>query len=255
MKACVLSSGSKGNSTYIEFNNHKILIDVGINYKDLEARLAKINISPKDIDTVLITHAHNDHIKGLGTFYSKVNSNIYMSPKTYSEIPDRIRSMIKEYTSLVDKFVIDDLIITSFMLSHDVECHGYLLENNDNSIVYITDTGYLNQRYYNLLSNKEMYIFESNHDEEMNMNSKKPKLIRDRVISDYGHLSNKQSSYALSKIVGNNTKYILLAHLSEDDNIPDLALSTLNEYLGKVNKKIDYIRTAEQYEISDFIEL
>lgn len=255
MKVCVLSSGSKGNSTYVEFNNHKILIDVGINYKDLELRLNNININPKDIDTVLITHAHNDHIKGLGVFYNKVNAKIYMSPKTYSEIPDRIRGMIKEYTSLADKFMIDDLVVTSFMLSHDVECHGYLLEGNGKSLVYITDTGYLNQRYYNLLSNKDMYVFESNHDEEMNMRSKKPKQIRDRVISDYGHLSNKQASYALSKIVGNNTKYILLAHLSEDDNTEELALSTFNEYLNKVNKHIDYIKAANQYVISDYIEL
>lgn len=255
MKVCVLASGSKGNATYIENNNHKILIDIGITYKDLEKRLNEINIDPKDIDTVLITHAHSDHVKGLGVFYNKVKPNIFMTSKTYSEITERVRNMIKEYTELPDKFNIDSINITTFMLSHDVECHGYILEDESKSIVYITDTGYLNQKYYPLLSNKNLYIFESNHDPAMNMKSKKPKQLRDRVISDYGHLSNNQASYALSKIVGNDTSYILLAHLSEDDNTEELALKTLNETFTKNNITVGYIKTAYQKVISDLIEL
>ena len=86
MKVCVLASGSKGNSTYIEASNHKILIDVGITYKDLETRLKEININIKDIDTLLITHSHSDHTKGLNTFYNRVKPTTYMSNKTYKDI-------------------------------------------------------------------------------------------------------------------------------------------------------------------------
>lgn len=255
MDVCVLSSGSKGNVTYIKTKKHKILIDLGLTFKELERRLSFINLSPNDIDTILITHAHNDHIKGLGTFASRIGADIFMSNKTYNEIPDRIRVEVKQYTILPDKFALDDLLITSFSLSHDVECHGFLLEDDTSSLVYVTDTGYLNQKYYSLLNNKDMYVFESNHDEVMNMKSRKPKQVRDRVISDYGHLSNKQSSYALSKLVGSKTKYILLAHLSLEDNTPTLALETLYEYLDKVGKKVDYIKTAKQDEISDVIKV
>src|SRR5574344_2970981 len=108
MKVCVLASGSKGNSTYLEIENHKILIDIGITYKDLESRLNKIDVDPKDIDTVLITHAHSDHVKGLGVFYSKVKPVIYMTNKTYDEITDKVRIQIKQYNELKDNFNIDN---------------------------------------------------------------------------------------------------------------------------------------------------
>lgn len=255
MKVCVLASGSKGNSTYIEIENHKILIDIGITYKDLETRLSEININPKDIDTVLITHAHSDHIKGLGVFNNKVKPNIYMSNKTYEELNDKIKDQINDYITITSKFNIDNIIINTLSISHDVDCHGYIIEEQNKSVVYITDTGYLNQKYYEILKDRNIYIFESNHDPEMNMHSKKPKHLRDRVISDRGHLSNKQASDCLSKIVDKDTSYILLAHLSEDDNDPLLALNTLEETLTKNQKKVLYIKTAKQKEISDFIEI
>src|SRR5574344_210319 len=254
MKVCVLASGSKGNSTYIELDNHKILIDVGITYKDLSNRLDEIDVDVKDIDTVLITHAHNDHTKGLNTFYHKVKPIIYMTNKTYKEINDKIKSGI-EYQALESSFNSDDIHIDTISVSHDVDCHGYIIEYNNKSIVYITDTGYLNEKYYDILKDRTMYIFESNHDIDMNLNSKKPKLLRDRVVSDVGHLSNKQSAYYLSKLVDIDTHYIILAHLSEDDNTEELAISTLKDELEKHNKNIKYIKTAKQHQIIDLIEM
>lgn len=255
MKVCVLASGSKGNTTYIETDTHKILIDVGITYKDLTKRLDEIGININEIDTVLVTHAHSDHTKGLGTFYNKVKPTIYMTDKTYNEISEKIRIQITQYISLKDNFNIDDINITSISVSHDVDCHGYILINNNKSVVYITDTGYLNEKYYNILTDRNMYIFESNHDIDMNLNSKKPKISRDRVVSDTGHLSNEQASYYLSKLVDKDTNYIILAHLSEDDNDEAVALKTLENKLNKYNKKVKYIKTAKQHEITDFIEV
>src|SRR5574344_634886 len=255
MKICVLASGSKGNATYIEDGDTKLLIDVGITYKDLEGRLNSIGVKPEDIGTVLVTDAHSDHVKVLGTFYTKIKPNIFMSSKTYNEINDKIRINIKEYTELPEVFNLGNIKVTSFALSHDVDCHGYILEDKNKSVVYITDTGYLNEQYKKLPNDKEMYIFESNHDTVMNMHSKKPKMLRDRVTSDYGHLSNKEASNYLSSLVDKDTNYILLAHLSEDDNTPDLALETLNTELVKYHKSIKYIKTAYQRVISDVIEL
>lgn len=250
MKVCVLASGSKGNSTYIETEKHKILIDIGITCKDLESRLSKIDVSINDIDTLLITHSHSDHVKGLLTFCKKYHPNLYMSDRTYEELDALI-----DYTSITDDFDIDDIHITSMSLSHDVDCHGYIIENNDSSVVYITDTGYVNERYFNKLNNRSMYIFESNHDINMNLHSKKPKKYRDRVVSDKGHLSNEQASYYLSKLVGDNTKYIILAHLSEDDNKENLALESLDNAFKKRNKKVDSYRVAYQKEITDVVEV
>ena len=250
MKVCVLASGSKGNSTYIEANNHKILIDVGISCKDLELRLSEIGVNIMDIDTLLITHSHSDHVKGLPVFYKKVRPTVYMSDQTYSDI-----NMVIDYIPIKDEFMIDDIDIISITMSHDVECHGYIFEYQGSSLVYITDTGYVNEKYYEVLKDRTMYIFESNHDIDMNMHSKKPKIYRERVVGDYGHLSNNQASYYLSKLVGDKTKYIILAHLSEDDNREDLALSMLDEKLSKNNKNVEYKRVAYQHKKTDMIEV
>ena len=250
MKVCVLASGSKGNSTYIEANNHKILIDVGITCKDLESRLNEIGVSINDIDTLLITHSHSDHVKGLPVFYKKVRPRVYMSDKTYSDI-----DMLIDYIPIKDEFMIDDIDIMTITMSHDVDCHGYIIEYQGSSIVYITDTGYVNEKYYEILKDRTLYIFESNHDIDMNMHSKKPKIYRERVVGDYGHLSNNQASYYLSKLVGDNTKYIILAHLSEDDNKEELALSMLDEKLSKSQKEVEHKGVAYQHKRIDVIEV
>ena len=250
MKVCVLASGSKGNSTYIEANNHKILIDVGITCKDLESRLNEIGVNINDIDTLLITHSHSDHVKGLPVFYKKVRPTVYMSDKTYEDI-----NMAIDYISIKDEFMIDDIDVMTVTMSHDVDCHGYIIEYDGKSIVYITDTGYVNEKYYEILKDRTIYIFESNHDIDMNMHSKKPKIYRERVVGDYGHLSNNQASYYLSKLVGNNTKYIILAHLSEDDNKEELALSMLDEKLSKTEKVVEHKGVAYQHKRIDMIEV
>ena len=250
MKVCVLASGSKGNSTYIEANNHKILIDVGITCKDLESRLNEIGVNINDIDTLLVTHSHSDHVKGLSVFYKKVKPTVYMSDKTYKDI-----NMDIDYISIKDEFMIDDIDVMTITMSHDVDCHGYIIEFDGRSVVYITDTGYVNEKYYEVLKDKTIYIFESNHDIDMNMHSKKPKIYRERVVGDYGHLSNNQASYYLSKLVGNNTKYIILAHLSEDDNKEELALSMLDEKLSKSNKNVEHKGVAYQHKKTDMIEV
>ena len=250
MRVCVLASGSKGNSTYIETDTHKILIDVGITFKDLTARLNEINVNVYDIDTLLITHSHSDHVKGLEVFYKNVKPIIYASDKTMADINKDI-----DYISINNNFTIDDINIISISMSHDVDCHGYIIEYKNNSIVYITDTGYINEKYFEVLNDRNIYILESNHDIDMNLHSKKPKIYRDRVVSDIGHLSNNQASYYLSKLVGNNTSYIVLAHLSEDDNKEELALSLVKETLDKKNKQVKYINVAYQKKISDMIEV
>ncbi len=244
MKVSVLASGSKGNSCYIETSNHKILIDVGISYKELSLRLSNIGIDVSDIDSLFITHSHSDHIKGLNSFMKNSKASIYMSDKTALELS------FNNYISVNNGVFLDDVKISSIILSHDVECVGYIMEEGNSSLVYITDTGYINERYFDILKNKTIYIFESNHDIEMNLNSRKPEKYRKRVISDIGHLSNNQAAYYLEKIVGDDTKYIILAHLSEEDNKEELALSKVSE-----NIKNKDIRCAYQHKQTDLIEV
>jgi len=252
MKVRVLSSGSKGNTTYIETNNSKILIDIGNSCKYVSEKLANLEVNPKDLDGILITHTHSDHIKGLKVFVGKYNIKVYCTKKMLPEL-----DYLENYELINSDIInINDLKIEVIKTSHDIDDSvGYIINNNDNSIVYITDTGYINQKYFEILKNRNIYIMESNHDVEMLNNGKYPYEIRKRILSDKGHLSNYDSAKYLSEFIGDKTKYILLAHLSEENNTEKLALETLLERLEKSGKNIDNIMIARQNEETELIEI
>ena len=252
MKVIVLSSGSKGNTTYIETKNTKILIDAGNTCKYILEKLEKYNIEPTTIDAILITHTHVDHIKGLPVLLKKINPCVYITEKMHPYME------YLENFCIIDKetFNIKDLSIEVIKTSHDTEDSvGYIISHNDKSVVYITDTGYINKRYYETLKNKDMYIIESNHDIEMLNNSSYPFATRQRILSDKGHLSNYDSAKYLSNFIGDKTKYILLAHLSEENNTKELAYNTLIDRLNKENIHVDNIIIAEQNKETDYINI
>lgn len=235
MKICVLSSGSKGNCTYVETKNHKILIDVGTSLSYITTSLADIGVNIADIDIVLITHTHDDHIHSLRAIKRRYNPTIYISSLMVSELKFELDDYI-EPTEYID---LDETVITTIKTSHDrLDSNAYIVTENNKSVIFITDTGYINQKYFNILSNLDFYIFESNHDVSMLMHGKKRYDIRMRVLSDSGHLSNDDSAMYLSKFIGDKTKYVVLAHLSEDDNTEEIAYNTLVNTLK--NAKIDF---------------
>lgn len=252
MKAIVLSSGSKGNTTYIETDETKILIDAGNTSKYILGKLEEHNINPNSIDAIFITHTHSDHIKGLPVLLKKINPCVYITEKMHPQM-EYLENyhIIKE-----DKIKIKDILIEVIKTSHDTEDSvGYIINNQDKSIVYITDTGYINQRYFDSLKNKDIYIMESNHDIEMLNNSSYPFATRQRILSDKGHLSNYDSAKYLSKFIGNKTKYILLAHLSEENNTKELAYNALINRLQKENIQVENIIITSQNKETDFINI
>ena len=252
MTVSVLSSGSKGNTTFIQTNNTKILIDAGNTSKYILEKLNEINVDPTTIDAILITHTHIDHIKGLPALLKKINPCVYITQKMLKEL-----EYLENYSIInTDKIKIKDLDIDVIKTSHDTEDSvGYIFNNDDKSIVYITDTGYINQKYFNILSNRNVYIMESNHDIEMLNNSKYPFALRQRILSDKGHLSNYDSGKYISKFIGSKTKYVLLAHLSEENNTEELALETLDKRLKKEKIAIDNIIIAKQNQATDLINI
>ena len=252
MKVVILGSGSKGNSTYIDLGSEKLLIDVGFSYKQIKEKLNEINVDPHEITRVLITHDHNDHTYGLKVFLKNVKPILYITPEVEAAILDEpyIKS---EY--LLDEMLIDDILIKPIPTSHDsITAHGFLIETKEESLVYITDTGYINHRYLTYLKNKTYYILESNHDTEMLINGPYPEYLQRRILSDKGHLSNELSGGYLSRLIGPNTRKVILAHLSESNNTPEIAMETIRKILKDNNIDFKNITPASQREITEVTE-
>lgn len=249
MRIVVLGSGSKGNSTFIDFGKKKILIDVGFSYKQIKEKLENINIDPHEITDVLITHDHTDHTYGLKVFLNKVNPILHITPEVENFI---LKEPYAKSEYLLDEFYIDDIFIKVIPTSHDaITANGYLIEQGNESLVYITDTGYINHRNLVYLQNKKYYIIESNHDTEMLINGPYPEYLQRRILSDKGHLSNELCAGYLSRLIGPDTEKIILAHLSESNNEPNLAMKTVGNILEENNVKHKEIIYASQHEITE----
>ena len=251
MKTKVIASGSKGNCAIVLCNNTNIIIDMGISYLTLKKSLEENSLSFDDFSGILITHCHKDHISGLTSLIKKTKLNAY--------IPENMYESLKEYLPLEkcifinDSFNINDLNIELIHTSHDAPSSvGFIFSYQGKSLVYVTDTGYINRKYLAKMVEKDAYIIESNHDEIMLMDGPYPRFLKERVISDQGHLSNTTTAKYLKRIVGKNTKNIILAHLSETNNTEELALETTKRELE--GKNINII-AAKQYEGSPMIEV
>lgn len=245
MRTIILGSGSKGNSTLLIDKNNKILIDVGFSYPKMKMLLAEYNFLPEEIDAILITHTHKDHVMGLASFIKKNHIKVYANKKLYQEL---LKIIDEENLVLVDKeFDLLNLHITLINTSHDsIGSVGFLIENNNKSLVYITDTGYLNQKSLQKIINKNLYIMESNHDIEMLMNGPYPYILKQRVLSDTGHLSNELAGKYLKDIIGIDTKKIVLAHLSETNNTASLAINTNKEIIGDKLSNIELLIASQE---------
>lgn len=231
MKIKVLASGSKGNSTLVESEECKILIDIGITKKELEYKLGDIKL--ETIDAIIITHNHNDHIKGLNAILKRYPIKIYTTNYINHELK------------------IKDITFKFFELSHDVSCMGMIIKNINKEVVYITDTGYINSKIQDLTQNKNCYIIESNYDDKLLMEGKYPYKLKQRILKADGHLSNIDSAKYISKAMGDKTKHIILAHLSEENNNPNLAYEAMHKVL---NENIN-LYVANQKEVLEEIEV
>ncbi len=254
MKIAVLSSGSKGNSTLIMTANTKVLIDLGVTKSYAEEKLLELGVDPSEIKAILITHTHIDHIQGLKVFLKKYHPILYVNKTILSLLKEYVEDF--EYCLYDNEFNLEDLSVTAIKTSHDVAGSvGFIIKSQDKSLVYITDTGYINKKYFEVLSNHDLYILESNHDVEMLMNGKYPFNLKQRIVGDKGHLSNVDAGFYLSRFVGNKTKTVILAHLSDDNNTYEKALDTVREALKDNQKMVKNIMVAKQKQRTDVIEV
>lgn len=254
MEVCVLASGSKGNVTLVRTEKTTLFIDLGPTCSYVEERLQELQIDPNHIDAILITHTHSDHIKGLKVFLKKYHPVLYLTEKMLVDLKEELPSF--DYVLIDGDFTLGDMKVNVIKTSHDAsDSNGYILEEGKHSLVYMTDTGFINQKYFELLKNRSVYIMESNHDVEMLLKGRYPYQLRRRVLSDRGHLSNVDSSNYLANFIGKDTKKIILAHLSEENNTKDLALSTLKGVFEEHHLHFEEVIISSQYEKTELITL
>jgi len=251
MKVKTIASGSKGNCSIVLCNNTNIIIDMGISYLTLKRSLEENSLSFEQFAGILITHSHKDHINGLKSLIKHTNLTVYIPEKMYPDLEEIVPPHRCKF--IEDKFEIQDVEVELIHTSHDAPCSvGYIISFDNKSLVYVTDTGYINRKYLAKMVNMDIYVIEANHDEIMLMDGPYPRFLKERVISDKGHLSNKTTAKYLKKIIGKNTKCIILAHLSEKNNTEEKALEAVREELD--NNSINVI-VAKQKEESPMIEV
>ncbi len=228
MKFYLLCSGSKGNCFVLLDREVQLVIDCGSTKRYLLQAFLTEGLDYKRSDALLLTHNHTDHISQL---------KMFSTVPLYSPFPIEERSY--ERVDPKEEFRIGHLNIQPLVLSHDAPITvGYIISNETEKLVYITDTGYLKQTYYDLIRNADYYILESNHDVQMLMQSNRPYLLKQRILSDSGHLSNETCAEILKEVTGEKTKEIILAHLSEEANTPSLAYNATRSVITDKNIRI-----------------
>lgn len=246
----VLASGSTGNAIFVETNTHSFLVDAGLSGKQMEALFKEIDRDISRLDGILVTHEHSDHIKGVGIVARKYGLPIYANEKTWQAMSPLIGQVPTEQKFTFDMETVKtfgDLDIQSFGVSHDAaEPMFYVFHQGEKKLVLITDTGYVSDRMKGLISNADAYVFESNHDVQMLRMGRYPWNIKRRILSDVGHVSNEDAAIAMSEVAGDRTKGFYLAHLSQDNNMKDLARMAVAQTLETKG-----IRVGERFQLFD----
>ncbi|RPF56719.1 MBL fold metallo-hydrolase [Abyssicoccus albus] len=251
MRMSVLASGSTGNATYIEHDQQSILIDVGLSGKKLEGLMQQINRKIQDVNAILITHEHVDHIKGLGVIARKYHIPIYANEQTWQQIElkdQRIPNELKYLFNPYEHQTIANIDIESYNVSHDaIDPQFYVFHKDGKKFSMITDTGYVSDRMKGYIERSDCYIFESNHDVNMLRTSHYPWKTQQRILSDLGHISNIDAGHAIADVIGEQTKRIYLSHLSQDNNMQQLAYDSVSEILEQRDVDTNIVELKHTY--------
>ena len=235
MRISVLASGSNGNATCIKTANESFLIDDGLSFKMLYSRMEETNNNIHDVSSIFITHEHVDHVCGLKVLLKRKQLNCYLTKGTFEALNYETKCQLQENNIVFikggDVILMKDCRVTVISTHHDAkEPVGYIIEEKDKKIVYITDTGYVEQKFFPLLTNADMYVMESNYDVELLWSSSRPFELKKRIDGDYGHMSNVSSAILLAKLIGPATRNIVFAHISDDCNYYHMPNLIFNEH-------------------------
>ncbi len=236
MRVSVLASSSTGNATYIETPKHKVLVDAGFSGKKMAELMASIGRNIEDVDSLFITHEHSDHVAGVGVLARRYkNLTVYANEKTFANLPKSVGNIPYAQLQIFKRgttLSLDDMDIESFAVSHDAAApQFYQFHHDDRAFTILTDTGYVSDRLAGTIRDADAYIMEANHDLEMLREGPYPWSLKQRILSDYGHLSNEDGANALMDVIGPRTKRVYLGHRSAHNNTKPLAHLTVAQLL------------------------
>jgi phosphoribosyl 1,2-cyclic phosphodiesterase len=254
MRVCILGSGSKGNCTYIESPEARILIDAGLSAREIDRRLRLIGRSPTALDGVLISHEHHDHIQGVGALARRYKLPVYANPATWQQAQPVV-GPVEEWREITTgtQFALKDLVVEPFSLPHDADDPvAFRLTWRRRSVAVVTDLGYSSQLVRERLRGCHLLVLEANHDAAMLKAGPYPWPLKQRIAGKSGHLSNLQSSQLLCDVLHDELEHVVLAHLSEINNHPDLARQTAQAILGSRGTQLG---VASQREVSAWVHL
>lgn len=239
LKFCSLYSGSSGNSLLVQSENTNLLIDAGVSCKKIEIALNSINVLPENLDGILISHEHTDHVQSLGTLAKKYNLPVFVNQETLDNMPkqkDKIPEENIKYFKTSNKFEINDLNIFPFSIPHDAAnpC-GFNIIKDSKKISIATDIGHISKKTLKHLENSLFVLLESNYDPEVLKCAPYPYSLKNRIAGSTGHLSNEMAGKTISYLSKCGLKYAMLGHLSNHSNFPELAYKTVLEQLIQDN--------------------
>lgn len=244
LKFCSLSSGSCGNANYIEYKDTKVLIDAGLNGVTTENALKEIGTDIKDLDAVILTHEHRDHVQGAGILSRKYGAKLYANEKTYLASLPRIGSVKESHVNIFDgAFEVKDLVIKPFKVYHDAyDPVGLAIYAGNKKLSILTDTGLVDGDIADAIKDSDIYYIESNHDEEMLEKGPYSYYLKRRVRSEEGHLSNIQAADLIKKSLKDKNELVFLAHLSHENNTEKLAYMTVYKELIQSGRRAEDFR-------------
>ncbi len=233
MELCSIASGSSGNCIYAGTDDTHLLLDVGLSGKRIEAGLNEIGFTTADMDGILITHEHADHIKGLGVIMRRYGLPVYATRGTIDEIMrcnylGEIDAGLFHEISPMEGFAVGDMRVTPMSISHDAaDPVAYRMDSGKKSMAVVTDLGIYDETIVNMITGLDALLLEANHDVHMLEVGVYPFYLKQRILGEKGHLSNELCGQLLCRILHDDLKKIFLGHLSKENNYPQLAVESV----------------------------
>ncbi len=243
MRFCVLGSGSKGNATWVEAGGTSLLIDCGFSGREIEQRLQSIGRSAESLDSILVTHEHTDHIRGVGVVSRRYQVPVHINGPTLEAATTHLgRLASQKFFVPGEPFSVGTLRVHPFRTCHDTaDPVGFLITDGHRTFGYCTDTGRITRLIEHHLLQCHGLVLEANHDPVMLRNGPYPLALQQRVRSSQGHLANGDTCDCLDRLLGNKLSTLVLAHLSETNNHPELVRDLLVHRFGDLHRKITLV--------------